>query len=103
MKASLTERQNDLYLFIRNYMMRVGKSPSIEEMRVGINSGSKSGTHRLLDGLVERGWIVRIRGRARALALQAEPIASNIDLSDLRLREALIAAGWTPPQEKEAA
>jgi repressor LexA len=63
----LTRRQRELMIFIQNHIEAEGVAPSHEEMVNGLNLGSKSGSHRLLDALVERGYINKIPNRARAL------------------------------------
>ena len=63
----LTLQQSRLLRFIEDKLRARGISPSFEEMRLHLGLGSKSGVHRLLEGLSERGFIERLRNRARAL------------------------------------
>ena len=63
----LTQRQHQLLQFIHGYLRDHGVPPSFEEMRVALRLKSKSGIHRLITGLVERGYIRRLPYRARAL------------------------------------
>ena len=63
----LTLQQSRLLRFIEDKLRSRGVSPSFEEMRLHLGLGSKSGVHRLLEGLSERGFVSRLRNRARAL------------------------------------
>ncbi len=63
----LTQRQHQLLQFIQSYLGNHGVPPSFEEMRDALKLKSKSGIHRLITGLVERGYIRRLQYRARAL------------------------------------
>ena len=63
----LTQRQHQLLQFIHGYLRDHGVPPSFEEMRAALRLKSKSGIHRLITGLVERGCIRRLPYRARAL------------------------------------
>jgi len=71
----LTPRQHQLLRFIHNYVTRHGVSPSFEEMRDALNLRSKSGIHRLISALEERGYIRRLAHRARAIELLRAPPA----------------------------
>ena len=71
----LTPRQHQLLRFIHNYVTRHGVSPSFEEMRDSLNLRSKSGIHRLISALEERGYIRRLAHRARAIELLRAPSA----------------------------
>lgn len=63
----LTQRQLQLLQFIQDYVREHNVSPSFEEMRSALRLKSKSGIHRLIQGLEERGFIRRLAYRARAL------------------------------------
>ena len=63
----LTQRQHQLLQFIHGYLGTHGVPPSFEEMRDALKLKSKSGIHRLITGLEERGYIRRLPYRARAL------------------------------------
>ncbi|MGC8474726.1 MAG: transcriptional repressor LexA [Acetobacteraceae bacterium] len=63
----LTRKQRELLLFIDRRLHETGVAPSFEEMRDGVGLRSKSGIHRLVLSLEERGFIRRYRHRARAL------------------------------------
>ncbi len=69
----LTQRQHQLLLFIQRYVNDHGVPPSFEEMRDALKLRSKSGIHRLIMGLDERGYIRRLPYRARALEVTRMP------------------------------
>lgn len=66
---SLTEKQSELLQFIRSYMAAKNVAPSCEEMRVHMKLNAKSGIHRLLVGLEDRGHIQRLKHHARAIKI----------------------------------
>jgi repressor LexA len=63
----LTQKQNELLQFINTKLQERGVSPSFDEMKEALGLKSKSGIHRLITGLEERGFIKRLPHRARAL------------------------------------
>ena len=63
----LTKKQKNLLLFINKKLRNSGVSPSYEEMKQSLNLKSKSGIHRLISALEERGFIKRLAHKARAL------------------------------------
>jgi repressor LexA len=63
----LTAKQHELLLFIDSRLKESGISPSFDEMREALDLKSKSGVHRLISALEERGFIRRLPNRARAL------------------------------------
>jgi repressor LexA len=63
----LTEKQKDLLMFIHERMQERGVPPSFDEMKDALDLRSKSGIHRLITALVERGFIRRLPHRARAI------------------------------------
>ena len=63
----LTKKQKNLLLFVNKKLRSSGVSPSYEEMKQSLNLKSKSGIHRLISALEERGFIRRLRHKARAL------------------------------------
>ena len=63
----LTKKQRNLLLFINKKIRSTGISPSYEEMKISLNLKSKSGIHRLITALEERGFIRRLAHKARAL------------------------------------
>jgi repressor LexA len=69
----LTRKQRELLLFINQRLTATGVSPSFDEMKDALNLKSKSGIHRLVSGLEERGFIRRLPHRARALEVVKLP------------------------------
>jgi repressor LexA len=69
----LTRKQHELLLYINKRLNEDGVSPSFEEMKEALNLRSKSGIHRLISGLEERGFIRRLAHRARALEVVKLP------------------------------
>lgn len=69
----LTRKQHELLLFIHRHLSAQGVSPSFEEMKDALRLKSKSGIHRLITGLEERGFIRRLPHRARALEVTRLP------------------------------
>jgi len=69
----LTKKQHELLLFINRRLADTGVSPSFEEMKEALKLKSKSGIHRLISGLEERGFIKRLAHRARALEVVKLP------------------------------
>ncbi len=80
MITGLTRKQNELFRYIAAYTEANGIAPSLDEMTDALGLSSKSGTHRLLVCLEERGWIRREKGLARALVIE--------DAAKARLRQA---------------
>jgi repressor LexA len=79
----LTVKQHELLLFINKRLNELGVSPSFDEMREALDLKSKSGVHRLISALEERGFIRRLPNRARALEV-------------LKLPESAVPASPTP-------
>ena len=69
----LTAKQRELLLFIDGRLKQDGVSPSFDEMREALDLKSKSGVHRLISALEERGFIRRLPNRARALEVLKLP------------------------------
>jgi len=69
----LTSKQHELLLFINKRLNESGVSPSFDEMREALDLKSKSGVHRLISALEERGFIRRLPNRARALEVLKLP------------------------------
>ena len=69
----LTAKQHELLRFIQNRLEETGISPSFEEMKEALDLKSKSGVHRLISALEERGFIRRLPNRARALEVLRQP------------------------------
>ena len=69
----LTRKQHELVCFINDRLAETGVSPSFEEMKEALDLKSKSGVHRLISALEERGFIRRLANRARALEVLKMP------------------------------
>src|SRR5258708_36531624 len=74
----LTKKQYELLTFINRRLAQDGVSPSFEEMKEALGLKSKSGIHRLISGLEERGFIRRLPHRARALEVMKRPEEMSI-------------------------
>src|ERR1700757_4901523 len=71
--SMLTRKQYELLLFIDRRLKEHGVSPSFDEMKEALDLKSKSGIHRLITGLEERGFTRRLPHRARALEVLKLP------------------------------
>ena len=69
----LTAKQKELLLYVNERLQKDGVSPSFDEMKDALNLASKSGIHRLITALEERGFIRRLAHRARALEVVKLP------------------------------
>jgi repressor LexA len=69
----LTKKQHELLMFIHERIKETGVSPSFDEMKEALDLASKSGIHRLITALEERGFIRRLAHRARALEVMKMP------------------------------
>ena len=78
----LTVKQRELLLFINQRLTATGVSPSFDEMKDALRLKSKSGIHRLVSGLEERGFIRRLPHRARALKVVKLPEESAAPMTD---------------------
>ena len=77
----LTKKQKNLLVFINKKIRSSGISPSYEEMRNSLNLKSKSGIHRLISALEERGFVKRLAHKARALEVVKLP--ENASANDI--------------------
>ena len=82
----LTKKQRELLLFINQRLTATGISPSFDEMKDALRLKSKSGIHRLVSGLEERGFIRRLPHRARALEVVKLPEESAAGVAGERSR-----------------
>jgi repressor LexA len=73
MTAMLTRKQHELLMFIHERIKESGVSPSFDEMKEALDLASKSGIHRLITALEERGFLRRLAHRARALEVLKLP------------------------------
>ena len=85
----LTSKQHDLLRFINKRLSETGVSPSFEEMKEALGLASKSGIHRLIVALEERGFIRRLPHRARALEVLKLP-------EDLDASASAVAGNFAP-------
>ena len=86
----LTQKQKDLLILIHERMQNGDVAPSFDEMREELGLKSKSGIHRLITALVERGYLERLPNRARALEVKRLP--EGYDGSDKASASQVIAA-----------
>jgi repressor LexA len=77
----LTKKQKNLLLYINKKIRSTGISPSYEEMKESLNLKSKSGIHRLISALEERGFVKRLAHKARALEVVKLP--ENASANDI--------------------
>ncbi len=100
----LTAKQHDLLLFINKRLGETGISPSFDEMKDALGLASKSGIHRLITALEERGFIRRLAHRARALEVIKLPEdlqdrkAANADVTTLKSAQGRTTADFDHPQ-----
>ncbi len=89
----LTRKQYDLLMFIHERLRETGVAPSFDEMKEALDLKSKSGIHRLITALEERGFLRRLAHRARALEVIKLPENSNMPKPRART---VSAAGHKP-------
>ncbi len=82
----LTRKQHELLMFIHERMKESGIPPSFDEMKDALDLASKSGIHRLITALEERGFIRRLPNRARALEVIKLPDSMNPSLGGRKAR-----------------
>lgn len=80
----LTAKQRELLFFIDDRLKQDGVSPSFDEMRKALDLRSKSGVHRLISALEERGFIRRLPNRARALEVVKLPETRSATVTPIR-------------------
>jgi repressor LexA len=107
----LTQKQKDLLMFIHQRLQETGVPPSFDEMKQALDLKSKSGIHRLITALEERGFIKRLPHRARALEVMRLPeseINAGAQASEQRTPGSpppkpplsLVAGSGTPPKRE---
>lgn len=100
----LTRKQQELLLFIHERMKESGVPPSFDEMKDALDLASKSGIHRLITALEERGFIRRLPNRARALEVIKLPEAYTSSLQPRRgFSPSVIEGSLGKPQPVAAA
>jgi SOS-response transcriptional repressor LexA len=82
----LTKKQHELLMFINQRLNGTGVSPSFDEMKDALNLRSKSGIHRLISGLDERGFIRRLAHRAMDFRVAHDPALADCFWPRLELR-----------------
>jgi repressor LexA len=94
----LTKKQHELLIFINQRLAATGVAPSFDEMKDALNLRSKSGIHRLISGLEERGFIRRLAHRARALEVTKLPeeSAANGTADRARFSPTVIRGDFAP-------
>ena len=85
----LTKKQKELLTYIQKFQSKTGVTPSYEEMKSALNLKSKSGIHRLIIALEERGFLKRLAHKARALEIIKDGI-SNIAISNQNKKNIII-------------
>jgi repressor LexA len=93
----LTRKQHELLMFINERLKETGVAPSFDEMKEALNLRSKSGIHRLITALEERGFIRRLAHRARALEVLKLPDAAAPSLARGRGFEPEVIEGGGAP------
>jgi repressor LexA len=97
----LTKKQHELLMFINRRLAAIGVAPSFDELKDALNLRSKSGIHRLISGLEERGFIRRLAHRARALEVvklpeeSAAPVAAVAGAERGRFSPTVIRGDFT--------
>jgi repressor LexA len=99
----LTAKQRELLLFINQRIVENGVPPSFDEMKEALDLASKSGIHRLITALEERGFIRRLPHRARALEVLKLPDASTPSRSRSGFKPALVPSSAPAPRARDAA
>ena len=90
----LTRKQHELLVYIDRHLKQTGFSPSFEEMKEALKLKSKSGIHRLISALEERGFIGRRHHRARALEVLRLPEDSSVRVAEQETETA--ASNFSP-------
>ena len=96
----LTRKQHELLMFIHERIKESGVSPSFDEMKEALDLASKSGIHRLITALEERGFLRRLPHRARALEvvkLPQQATTSSPPKGRAPFKPQLVEAGAVPP------
>lgn len=99
----LTAKQRELIVFIQQRLEETGISPSFEEMKEALDLKSKSGVHRLISALEERGFLRRLPNRARALEVIREPGDTTPQRSSAPAGDNVVAMLTPAARQPEAA
>ena len=100
--SMLTKKQRNLLLFINKKIRSTGVSPSYEEMKNSLNLKSKSGIHRLISALEERGFIKRLAHKARALEVLKLPETASANDIYNSFSPSVIKGGLDSENTKES-
>ena len=92
----LTRKQHELLFFIKNRLQSDQIAPSFDEMRLALNLKSKSGIHRLISALEERGFIRRLPNKARALEIIKLPSSTISSKNNFFEEENLDPRAFSP-------
>jgi repressor LexA len=101
----LTRKQHELLMFIHERIKETGVSPSFDEMKEALDLASKSGIHRLITALEERGFIRRLAHRARALEVVKLPQQATTAAPPKgrgAFRPQVFEGGGSPPSQPTA-
>ncbi|MFN2100605.1 transcriptional repressor LexA [Altererythrobacter sp. MF3-039] len=98
----LTAKQHELIRFIQQRLEETGISPSFEEMKEALDLKSKSGVHRLISALEERGFIRRLPNRARALEVIKQPEDAVPAAPRARAANDMVAAATRSTQVRQS-
>ncbi|MHB8284680.1 MAG: transcriptional repressor LexA [Caulobacteraceae bacterium] len=100
----LTRKQHELLMFIHERIKETGVSPSFDEMKDALDLASKSGIHRLITALEERGFIRRLAHRARALEIIKLPEQAAVGPARARepFRPQVVTGGRPAPESRPA-
>ncbi|MGD0192766.1 MAG: transcriptional repressor LexA [Rhizomicrobium sp.] len=93
----LTRKQHELLMFIHERVRETGVPPSFDEMKDALNLKSKSGIHRLITALVQRGFLRRLEKRARAIEILKLPENVADTLRPATTRTQALRGTHTPP------
>jgi repressor LexA len=96
----LTRKQHDLLVYIHDVLTETGVSPSFEEMKEALDLKSKSGVHRLISALEERGFIRRLANRARALEVVKMPESTGSTRDVKTLSDISLSPKFRPQRAK---
>ncbi len=100
----LTRKQHELLMFIHERIKESGVSPSFDEMKDALDLASKSGIHRLITALEERGFLRRLPHRARALEVVKLPEQAAPGVRERApFRPQLVETGGSAPPRSSAA
>ena len=97
----LTAKQHELIRFIQQRLEETGISPSFEEMKDALDLKSKSGVHRLISALEERGFIRRLPNRARALEVLKQPEDAVSTAPRARAANDMVTAATQPTSSRQ--